>query len=141
ASIAQASLFYRQLVLPTVSIGLYLSITCAEDVSWVQPRAAARLARNTFLGDSSLRQLREVCASWPRAIIPKTYSKPTRSTAPVLILTGEWDPVTPPANAAAVSRSLPNSLNLVVPHGGHDFGGLEGIGCVVNLLNDFVEKG
>jgi pimeloyl-ACP methyl ester carboxylesterase len=139
--IAQASLAYRRQILPSVSVGLYLSITCAEDVPWIKQRAAVQLAHNTFLGNSSLRQLKEACALWPRANIPITYSKPTRSTAPVLILTGEWDPVTPPANAAAVAQSLPNSLNLVVPHGGHDFGDLEGIGCVVSLLNDFIEKG
>jgi hypothetical protein len=58
-----------------------------------------------------------------------------------LILTGEWDPVTPPANGDAVASNLPHSLHVVVPHGAHGFGGLEGIDCVTNLMTEFVQRG
>src|SRR5438874_12656533 len=80
--IAQATLAYRRQILPAVSIGLYLSITCAEDVPWIKPNEGERLARNTFLGNSSVRQLRAACEQWPRATILPDYSKPTRSTVP-----------------------------------------------------------
>jgi pimeloyl-ACP methyl ester carboxylesterase len=60
---------------------------------------------------------------------------------PVLILTGELDPVTPPANGEAAARTLPNSLHVVVPHGAHGLGGLEGIDCVDHLIVEFVERG
>ena len=59
----------------------------------------------------------------------------------MLILTGQWDPVTPPANGDAVARHLPNSLHVVVPHGAHGFGGLQGLDCVVNLMAEFVDAG
>jgi TAP-like protein len=58
-----------------------------------------------------------------------------------LILTGEWDPVTPPANGDAVAKNLPNSLHVIVPDGAHGFGGLQGIECVFRLIGDFVEGG
>jgi pimeloyl-ACP methyl ester carboxylesterase len=120
---------------------LYLSITCAEDLPWIKPGDGERLGANTFLGDYRLQQQREACALWPRATLPDNYSEPTKADAPVLILTGEWDPVTPPANGDAVARNLPNSLHVVVPHGAHGFGGLQGIECVFGLLGDFVERG
>jgi pimeloyl-ACP methyl ester carboxylesterase len=85
--------------------------------AWIKPGDGERLGANTFLGDYRLQQQREACALWPRATLPDNYSEPTKADAPVLILTGEWDPVTPPANGDAVARNLPNSLHVVVPHG------------------------
>jgi pimeloyl-ACP methyl ester carboxylesterase len=64
-----------------------------------------------------------------------------RSDVPVLILTGEWDPVTPPSNGNSVAQTLKNSLQVVVPHGAHGLGGLEGIACIDNLIREFVERG
>ena len=59
----------------------------------------------------------------------------------MLIFTGEWDPVTPPANGDAVAHHLPNSLHVIVPDGAHGFGGLEGLDCVQRLNSEFVERG
>ena len=60
---------------------------------------------------------------------------------PVLILTGEWDPVTPPANGDRVAKTLTNSLHIVVPHGAHGLGGLEGIECIERIRQEFIERG
>jgi pimeloyl-ACP methyl ester carboxylesterase len=141
AALAQSALLYRQQLVGTGSNGMYLSVTCAEDLPWIKPGEGERLAANTFLGDYRLRQQREACALWPRAKIPAGYSEPVRGSAPVLILTGEWDPVTPPANGDAAARNLSNSLHVVVPHAGHGFGGLEGIDCIQNLVTQFIEQG
>jgi pimeloyl-ACP methyl ester carboxylesterase len=120
---------------------MYLSVTCAEDLPWIKPGEGERLALNTFLGDYRLRQQREACALWPRANIERNYGEPIKSDRPVLILTGEWDPVTPPANGATVAKTLPNSLHIVVPHGAHGLDGLEGIDCVEGIVMEFIEHG
>ena len=139
--LAEAALRYRRGIVATGSNGMYLSVTCAEDLPWIKPGAAELLARDTFLGDYRLRQQREACALWPRATLESGYAEPTQSSVPVLILTGQWDPVTPPANGDRVAKSLSNSLHLVVPQGGHGFGGLEGLDCLEKLNTEFVEKG
>ena len=139
--LAESALSYRRNLVGTGANGMYLSITCAEDLPWIKAGEGERLAANTFLGDYRLRQQREACALWPRATIPSDYSEPVRGSAPVLILTGEWDPVTPPSNGDATARHLPNSLHVVIPHGAHGFGGLEGIDCIERLNAEFVEKG
>lgn len=141
APLAEAALYFRRQIVATGSNGLYLSITCAEDLPWIKAGEGERLAANTFLGDYRLRQQREACALWPRATIPTNYSLPTKGTAPVLIFTGEWDPVTPPSNGDAVAQHLPNSLHVIVPDGAHGFGGLEGLSCIERLNTDFVERG
>ena len=139
--LAQAALRYRVNLVGTGSNGMYLSVTCAEDLPFIKPGEGERNAENTFLGDYRLRQQREACALWPRAEVEKDYAAPTRSDMPVLILTGELDPVTPPANGDAAARTLPNSLHIVVPHGAHGLGGLEGIDCIDHLIVEFVERG
>lgn len=139
--LAQRALGFRQGIVATGSNGMYLSITCAEDLPWIKPGEGERRSANTFLGDYRVRQQREACAFWPRAKIPAGYSGPVRGTAPVLILTGNLDPVTPPANGDAVGSHLPNSLHVVVPYGGHGFGGLDGIDCIERLMAEFLERG
>ena len=139
--VAQQALFYRSVLVGTGSNGMYLSITCAEDVPFIKPGEGERLAANTFLGDYRLRQQREACALWPRAEIEPDYVKPVKVDVPVLILTGEWDPVTPPSNGDRVAKHLPNSLHIVVPHGAHGLGGLQGTDCILNLMTEFVARG
>jgi pimeloyl-ACP methyl ester carboxylesterase len=121
--------------------GMYLSVTCAEDLPWIKPGEGERNAAQTFLGDYRLRHQRAACELWPRASIPKSFSEPARAQVPTLILTGQWDPVTPPAYGELAAKYLPSSLNLVVPHGGHGFGGLDGLDCIEKLTTEFVERG
>jgi len=132
---------YRRNLVGTGSNGMYLSVTCAEDLPWIKPGEAERMAENTFLGDYRLRQQREACALWPRAEIERDYAQPTKSDVPVLILTGQWDPVTPPSNGDRIAKSLSNSLHVVVPSGGHGLDGLEGMDCIDHLIVDFIERG
>ena len=139
--LTQAAIEYRKFLVGTGSNGMYLSVTCAEDLPWIKPGEGERMAENTFLGDYRLRQQREACALWPRADVAKDYADPVHSDVPVLILTGEWDPVTPPSNGDAVAKTLTNSLHIVVPHGAHGLGGLENVDCVLNITTEFVERG
>ena len=139
--LTRAALQFRTNIVATGSNGMYLSVTCAEDLPWIKPGEGERMAANTFLGDYRLVQQREVCALWPRATIESDYSQPVRSDVPVLIVTGEWDPVTPPSNAERTAKTLKNSLNIVVPHGAHGLGGLEGIDCIDRISTEFIERG
>lgn len=139
--LAEAAIFFRQNIVATGSNGMYLSVTCAEDLPWIKKGEGERIGENTFLGDYRLRQQREACALWSRGTISKNYAAPVRSDAPVLILTGEWDPVTPPLYGDRTASNLPNSLHIVVPSAGHGFGGLEGLDCISKLNADFINRG
>lgn len=139
--LTRAALAYRQRLVASGSNGMYLSITCAEDLPWIKPGEGERMAENTFLGDYRLRQQREACALWPRAEIERDYAQPVKSDVPVLILTGQWDPVTPPSNGDRVAKTLSNSLHVIVPSGAHGLDGLEGMDCIDNLIVQFVEGG
>lgn len=133
--LAESAIFYRQVIVRPGANGMYLSVTCAEDLPWAKP---GKDDNAMFLGDYRLRQQREDCGLWPRGEIPKDYAEPARSDVPVLIFTGQWDPVTPPLYGDRAARSLRNSLHIVVPSGGHGFGGLQGLECLSTLQAQFL---
>jgi len=139
--LTHTALEYRKFLVGSDSNGMYLSVTCAEDLPWIKPGEGERMGANTFLGDYRLRQQREACALWPRGEVKRDYAEPISADVPVLILTGEWDPVTPPSNGDAIAKGLKNSLHIVVPHGAHGLGGLENIECILRLTAEFVERG
>jgi pimeloyl-ACP methyl ester carboxylesterase len=61
-----------------------------------------------------------------------------QSDAPVLILSGEADPITPPYHAEAAAETLSNDLHLVFAEMGH---GNLASRCVANILRDFIQAG
>jgi pimeloyl-ACP methyl ester carboxylesterase len=139
--LAEAAISYRQQIVATGSNGMYLSVTCAEDLPRIGPGEGERNGVNTFLGDYRLRQQRAACALWPQAKMPNDYAEPTRSDVPALILTGQWDPVTPPIYGETAAKDLSRSVHVIVPHGGHGFNGLNGLDCIDNLIASFIERG
>ena len=141
APLARAALLFRQNLVATGSNGMYLSVTCAEDLPFVKAEEAKQIGANTFLGSYRYDQQNAACELWPRAMLDSKYAAPVRSDKPVLIMTGEWDPVTPPSQGDAVAKTLPNSLHIVVNDGAHGLSGLQGIECLDRLMTQFVERG
>jgi len=58
------------------------------------------------------------------------------SALPVLILSGELDPVTPPDYGRQIARTLSNARQLVARGQGH---GVIGAGCMPKLVQDFID--
>lgn len=138
--LAEAAIFFRRAIVATGATGLYLSVTCAEDLPFIKANEGLN-AEETFLGSYRLRQQREACAEWPSSEVSRSYFKPVRSDVPALIYSGQWDPVTPPEYGDRLAKNLSNSLHLVVPSGGHGFGGLAGLECLQSISDRFVESG
>ncbi len=138
--LAESAILYRRLIVATGATGLYLSVTCSEDLPFVKASEGLN-AEDTFLGSYRLRQQREACAEWRRGELRENYAELTRSNIPALIYSGQWDPVTPPEYGDRISKHLPNSLHLVIPSGGHGFGGLDGLNCLDGLTTRFIERG
>ena len=121
-----------------MSLGLLFSIVCAEDAPAIDAGEMESAARNTFLGASVGQVFERTCKIWPREALPASYREPVRSDKPVLLLSGELDPVTPPSWAAEAAKTLPNSLQIVVPGVGH---GATIAGCVPGLVARFLSDG
>jgi pimeloyl-ACP methyl ester carboxylesterase len=119
---------------------LYLSITCAEDVPFVSAGAAER-DDPTYLGGYRTREQQAACREWPYGKRPEVSTQPVVSAVPTLILSGMLDPVTPSSNGDELARTLPNSLHIRVPFGGHSPAGLTDLYCLTLLKRVFIQEG
>ncbi|HEX8905831.1 MAG TPA: alpha/beta hydrolase [Longimicrobiaceae bacterium] len=136
---AEQALFSRREIVNEGSHGVYLSFTCAEDVPFFDAAEGARMAAGSFLGDYRVRDQKAACAEWPVRPVDRAFLEPVRSDAPVLVLTGQWDPATPPYAGDQVLRTLPNGRHIVVPSAGHGFDGLVGTReCITPLIVRFI---
>ena len=134
---AQTLLMLRELG-DSMATGMHNAVVCTEDLPFVEDDAAVRAQLDeTYLGVNTLEYLAEACAIWPRGVIDDGFKEPWRSDLPVLLLSGEADPVTPPANGEHVLRTLSNARHLVGPGQGH---GLSQRGCVPRLIAEFVAE-
>jgi pimeloyl-ACP methyl ester carboxylesterase len=125
---------------PDLAEGLYLSVTCAEDVPFIDPGEAERLAKGTALGLYRVREQRAACQEWPRGQVSPHFRRPVESKVPTLIVSGERDPVTPPRLGEQVVRHLANGRHVVIPQGAHAPVGIEPIGCLDGVLLRFYDK-
>jgi hypothetical protein len=139
-ALAEFALFGRRNIVATGAMGLYLSVSCAEDLPWIPVGAGERAAEGTFLRDYRLRQQRAACELWPQGPVPDDFADPVHAPAPTLILSGEWDPVTPPRLGDIVDRWLPQSHHLVVPDAGHGSSGLVNAECLHRIVSVFVHN-
>jgi pimeloyl-ACP methyl ester carboxylesterase len=141
APLAEFALYGRRTIVSSGSLGLYLSVTCAEDLPRVGEQEAVAAARGAFLGEYRYRQQRRACELWPRGRVTAGFAEPVASGAPTLLLSGEWDPVTPPSQAEDALAHLPNGRHVRIPHGAHGSSGLIGAECIPGLIAAFVEQG
>jgi pimeloyl-ACP methyl ester carboxylesterase len=116
--------------------GMGAAVLCTEDAPFYKDDPASRKAmQETYLGALTVDQVAKSCRVWPKGVMTSDFKQAVVSDKPALLLSGEDDPVTPPANAARAARTLSNSLSLVVPGQGH---GNVFRGCVPKLLAQFI---
>lgn len=111
---------YRSGIDAGLYIGMHLSVSCAEDARRLELPKAREDDGRTFLGSSRVRMLAEACADWPVGAPSREAFDPVRSRVPVLLVSGELDPNTPPRHAEAALRTLTNGRHVLlrgVAHG------------------------
>ena len=98
--------------------GMQYSVICSEDVPYF---AAARPCRNreTYQGTDMIDALKEICGLWPNGPVDADLHAPLHSDIPTLLLSGEADPVTPPADAERAASGLTRHRHLILKGEGH----------------------
>jgi pimeloyl-ACP methyl ester carboxylesterase len=120
-----------------LAAGFFLSVTCTESEPYVSKDADAKAAA-TFGGNYRLLQQRQACKEWPRGSVSAAHRQPVRSDIPTLLLTGEFDPVTPAAGAEEVVRHLSHGRHVVIRNNGHPIGNAEA--CVAKMIGQFLDR-
>jgi pimeloyl-ACP methyl ester carboxylesterase len=116
--------------------GMQYSVICSEDEAFF---AAANIDRTamakTYQGTDMVDALAEICRLWPHGPVDADLHAPLHSDIPTLLLSGEADPVTPPADAERAAAGLTRHRHLILKGEGH---GQVAIGCVPRLMADFL---
>ncbi|MBL8062852.1 MAG: alpha/beta fold hydrolase [Anaerolineales bacterium] len=116
--------------------GMFYAVACTEDAPFISADEAARRSEGSVFGDRTV-DFAAVCSEWQKGEVSSEFRAPVVSDVPVLILSGEADPITPPRHADVVAESLTNEIHLVFSDMGH--GNLFSR-CSTNLLKEFIES-
>jgi len=101
--------------------GDFLSVECHDEYPFEDPAAIETAAaglgafRDFVMSDLPL----IACPVWPVGKADAATRQPVRSATPVLLLSGEVDPITPPAWARHAAETLEHGATFVFPGVGH----------------------
>jgi pimeloyl-ACP methyl ester carboxylesterase len=124
-----------------ISDGMYLSVTCSEGTPAIDAAAAARINAGSWFGNYRIAQQKRACSLWSGGELPKSYEEPVTSAVPMLLLSGNMDPITPPEWGNEVAAHLTNSKHVIVPYQGHMPAGLSFEKCLDTVVLDFLTRG
>ncbi len=137
APLAALSIMTARQVRDQLASGMQNSVICSEDVPFFAAADIDRAAiSRTYQGADQLDALLEICKLWPRGPVDADLHAPLQSDIPTLLLSGEADPVTPPADAERAARGLARHRHLILGGEGH---GQVAIGCVPRLMAEFLD--
>ena len=114
--------------------GTYFAVTCADRLPFTSgppapnkggPFAAAVIGEGVAAG----------CEQWPVAPSPPSVAEPVTSDLPVLLLSGRFDPITPPDFAKAAAERLAAATLVVRDGSSHGTWGFDG--CINRIVDDF----
>ncbi|UGB38304.1 alpha/beta hydrolase [Frateuria soli] len=118
----------------TMNGGMQSSVICSEDADLLKPRPQDA---DTILGTRMIDTLEAICSVWPRGTRPADFHQPLKTAIPTLLLSGQYDPVTPPRYGEEVLKGLSNGRHLVLKGQGHN---VIAAGCMPTLVKTFVEE-
>ena len=137
APLASQTIMMARQIGDQLASGMQNSVICSED----EPLFAVSMGdrqriEQTYQGSDQLDALAEICKLWPRGPVDSDLHSALRSDIPTLLLSGEADPVTPPADAERAAQGLAHHRNLVLGGEGH---GQLATGCVPKLMAQFLD--
>ena len=121
----------------SMQYGMHNAVVCTEDTPYyeVDPADLEGLA-DTYMGSDIYTALSAMCSVWPAGVMDDSMNEALHSDVPTLVLSGEFDPITPPEYGEQIMPGLSNASHVIAPGQGH---GVIGRGCVPKLILEFVE--
>lgn len=129
-----------------ISIGMHYSVVCSKDPSQANLDA-------TLKGDEGLlpevrralqpssKEYYQICQTWPSKNADPKGAAPAKSDVPTTLVSGQFDPITPPKYADIARASLTKATSVTLPGGGHSAivpttpVGACGLAVMVSLIN------
>jgi len=120
----------------SMATGMHAAVICTEDAPFIDTSIDRTALQDTFLGDYIVDAMVASCDPWPNGVIDDDFREPVTGDTPVLALSGEVDPITPPAFAEIAISELSNAHHIVNAHQSHTQAPL---GCMPKVLFQFIE--
>jgi len=123
--------------------GMYYSIQCGEELRFADEQDALTSAeelnpalRDAFSATTS--SLFDLCGSWQAYPADRRENESVQSTITTLVLSGEFDPITPPSWGQLAADDLENSFFYTFPSVGH--GAIRTDSCAQSIALQFIEN-
>lgn len=125
-------------MMDALSLGMHNSVMCAEDVPFYDAEEIDYDGLEaSYMGTFQLEALEAICSVWPAGPIDEGFKAPLATDLPVLLLSGDVDPITPPRYADLAAVDLTNATHLIGKQQGH---GQIGVGCTRRIVADFIDS-
>jgi pimeloyl-ACP methyl ester carboxylesterase len=105
-AVARFAVAWRKGLETNASIGLYLAITCTEELPKGDLAALRRDENGTFMGHFITDEIVAACAFWPKGVDDPTLDRLKVWNGPVLVISGALDPAVP--DARGLMGQFPN---------------------------------
>jgi pimeloyl-ACP methyl ester carboxylesterase len=138
APLAAQFLMISETMADALALGMHNAVVCTEDFPFFDIAAISdETLGATYIGPLQLDALKDMCSIWPQGPMDEHFKTPVQSGHPVLLLSGEADPVTPPHFADLAAVDLSNARHIVGRRQGH---GQAPRGCMPDIIGRFVSS-
>lgn len=122
------------------AIGMYTAVVCTErgdsDPSVIRTSGFnSRLVRTELKG---AQEMIAVCKDWNVELLPREVLEPVKSDVPTLLLSGDFDPITPPNFATQIAPGLSRAQHVTFPRGAH--GQAFDSSCANGIIESFLNN-
>jgi pimeloyl-ACP methyl ester carboxylesterase len=125
-----------------VDQGAHFSYHCAEEIPFTdRARLVAEDGKRPWMRHvASGLGIVDACRLWDVKRLGSRETQPVKGDIPVLLVEGEYDPVTPPAYARSAASHLRNSHLIVFPGMGHWVTATEVSTCPQSVVLEFLDN-
>ena len=105
-----------------INLAVYYSIMTADEGGFNNQSKVNKDSKSMMFTDAGLSLFSadpEVIENWPSVKVKSNAMKPVISDTPTLLISGDFDPVTPPKNGDIVAKSLSKDQHLTFINNGH----------------------
>lgn len=139
----QFSRLYAMLYAEDVSdsTGMYDAFECFEEIPFNSVEQEALLSADLppqFASFIAMQAQVDSCLVWQSGIPPQSETEAVYSDIPTLVLSGSYDPITPPAWGLVAAQTLSNSTAIEFPAIGH--GAVDSADCPSAIALAFIEN-